>query len=371
MQGFLVDPEEVTSSYAYTYCSRRIVESNTCLVYATTEIEVAPLVPPFSYNNLCSSVVLTSYIPVFLFVYSFQILVPIVYICLFTTTPYSSVPKVFQKVIQGVFWPAHWRRKDVETGTSEGNDRCAEPVKLLKPERIISSDVLNHLLVFFTFGICSPFLSLAVVLAASLKQYMWAMLLGRFLDLRADSTSTSVSASTSDSVVAVTAPAPAPAVTGEHAREEGSVASLGGGGGDDDATAALGVACVPILTTVVTHCVWPIVWTSSLFFSFLCWDILGDAVSWRRSLWAPVLVWSVPLCLLLSSRASLLLCPTGGSSGSSRGGRSASEANMISMRRLRRHKATSSIFDKNNKNNHKSMEENSNPLHSEASDRNS
>ena len=333
-----MDPAEVTSTYAYTYCDRQIVASNTCLLYATTDIEVAPLIPPYSYNNLCSSVLLTSYIPVFLLVYSIQILVPIVYICLFTTTMYTSVPKLLRKVIQGVFWPDYWLKNETVTdmsaggGPTQAQEGRAEPVKLLKAERIISSDILSHLLLFFTFGMCSPFLSLAIVLAASLKQRMWIMLLGRFLALRAD-------------------------LNPPHGNDDST--SVGdtrndAGADTDAATSALGAACVPVLDKV-THCVWPIIWTSTGFFSLLGWDILGDTLPWRQSVLAPVLIWSITVCLLLASKARRILCPA---SSSSSGGRSASDANMISMGRLGN--TTLSVFHQNSSEG--SEEVNCNPL---------
>ena len=93
-----------------------------------------------------------------------------------------------------------------------------------------------------------------------------------------------------------------------------------------DATVALSIACIPILEKV-THCVWPIIWTSSLFFAFLIWDILGDVWDWSRSVWAPLLTLSVPAGVWVYSFARAHWC-------SARGhvvGRSASDANMISM----------------------------------------
>jgi hypothetical protein len=340
-----VDPDAVVSSYAYTYCDQRLVSSSDCFAYKTTDVEVTPLVPPFSYNNLCSSVVLTNYIPVFIFVYSIQLLVPMVYICFFTSTTYPSLPNVIKKMIHGVFWPQYWRKDagsapSLTDKASSGEKRerirddfgsgpnCAQPNKLLKADRIISSDILNHLLLFFTFGLCSPFLSLAIVLAASLKQYMWVMLLGRFLDMRAPRTKapedTSAPGTTVETEVGGSCSASESGWSGKG--ESGGHGDGDGDGDGDDATVALSIACIPILEKV-THCVWPIIWTSSLFFAFLIWDILGDAWDWSRSVWAPLLTLSVPAGVWVYSFARAHWC-------SARGhvvGRSASDANMISM----------------------------------------
>lgn len=352
---------------------------------------MAPLIPPFSYNNLCSSVVLTSYIPVFLFVYSIQIIVPIVYVCFFTSITYASVPNAFQKVIQGVFWPAHWEKREAgnvgETGTTVTSDtsvagvdsscpsadrreddrgvgdmqNCAEPFKLLKADRIISSDILNHLLLLCTYGMCSPFLSLAIVLSASLKQCMWVMLLGRFVDMRGGDGGDGIAdyhprgqdnaRNTAGSVAVKLGSANVHELSsGGSGSGEVFVSGVGTGAGTDacvdHAIVALGVACVPILD-IVTHCVWPIIWSSAVFFSFLSWDILGDALSWKFSLLAPLLTMSIPVCLWLSLKARVVLCSYNGAGAG--GGRSASEANVIAMGRL-------------DKTNNKSMEVICNPL---------
>jgi hypothetical protein len=43
-----------------------------------------------------------------------------------------------------------------------------------------------------------------------------------------------------------------------------------------------------------------------VFFAFVCWDMAGDVVGWRKSFWAPVTVLLFPLLLLgcLRLRAS-------------------------------------------------------------------
>lgn len=262
LQGFLLDPDEVSSTYSYSFCYRRVVASSECVSYGTRTVDVAPLVPPFSYNNLCSSVVLTSYVPVFLLVYAVHIVLPAVHLAVFATvaTP-TRFPPAVRAVVLGVFWPDYWRSGAAAEGGGGDDQACATPMQLLKANRIMSSDVLNHLLVLFTFGLCSPFLAIAIVFAVGLKLQLWTLLLGRFVARR------------------------------EQARV----------GGGDLALLALSEACVP-MREKLTHCVWPVLWTSALFFSCLAWDVLGDAMAWRDAVWAPVATLAVPAGLWLYDR---------------------------------------------------------------------
>ena len=90
-----MDPPEVSSTYEYTYCQGLGVDSegnSACVIYAVADVAVAPLIPPYSYNNLCSSIMLTGFIPVYIFVYAVNMLVPLWYVCVFTSVPYTSLP---------------------------------------------------------------------------------------------------------------------------------------------------------------------------------------------------------------------------------------------------------------------------------------
>ena len=68
-QGLIQEPHEVYSSYTYSYCYVSIVVNDTsaCLESIIKEVDIAALIPPFNYNYQCGSVVLTSYIPVFIY----------------------------------------------------------------------------------------------------------------------------------------------------------------------------------------------------------------------------------------------------------------------------------------------------------------
>jgi hypothetical protein len=275
------------STYEYEYCAYlvNLADGTTsCRDYALAEVEVAPLVPPFSYNNLCSSVLLTSFIPVFILVCALQLLLPLVQVCLFASSKYTHFPKPLRKVLFGIFWPEYWRKDNSSSVVSGAVDEkepseLAEPLLLLKASRIISTDILNPLLVLCTFGICSPFLALIMLVSVSLKHYMWVLFLGRFVHTRITATMASFGATNRNTEVDTSS------MSVQHRQV-----------GEDHALVALSAACVPILD-IVTRCVWPVIWSSSLFFAFLCWDVLSDEVGWRKALWAPVGVLCLPVCL--------------------------------------------------------------------------
>ena len=69
IQGLIEEPHEVFSSYAFSYCYVPIVVNDTsaCLESIVRLVDVAPLIPPFNYNYQCSNVLLTNYIPVFIY----------------------------------------------------------------------------------------------------------------------------------------------------------------------------------------------------------------------------------------------------------------------------------------------------------------
>jgi len=207
------------------------------------------------YNNLCTSTILTSYIPVYVFVYTIQLLVSILVVVVLTSVEYTSLPAWLQKGLHGVFWPGHEWVSDLLV-----------PRDLLKATEIISFDILSHLAVFVTFGISCPYLAVILIFSVCLKLYMWRMIIGRFVYSRTSPNSEAVS-------------------------------SMGGfKESGDDGLSLLSLACLPILD-MLEDCMRPIVLSSAVFFSFICWDMAGDEVNWRVAIWAPASVLLVPVVL--------------------------------------------------------------------------
>lgn len=256
----MVPPTEVKSQYDYTYCAYTIFDGfvSYCGEEATRTVYVSPLRPPFSYNNLCTSTILTNYIPVYVFVYAIQLLVIVLQVTVLASVKYTSLPKLLQRGLHGVFWPNH-----------EWVSSRVEPRGILKATEIVSFDILNHLAVFLTFGISSPYLALILIISVCLKLYMWRVVIGRFTYVRS----------------------PPSIDCGQIAVDDGMCGSEG-----DSGLSTLSVACLPILDMLEDN-IWPIVVSSSMFFAVICWDMAGDKVDWIGSLWAPVIVLLIPLFL--------------------------------------------------------------------------
>ena len=144
---------------------------------------------------------------------------------------------------------------------------------MLRTDEIVLSDVLGHMLVLLTFGLCSPFLSASILLTVFWSQKMWVMVLGRFVHDHLGLASVSCGDNTS---VALRC-------------------------NNDSALLTLSHACLPILF-LVSEFVWPMMWSSASFFAFLCWDVVGDEAGMVAAVWAPALVLSISLCLWMCER---------------------------------------------------------------------
>ena len=150
----------------------------------------------------------------------------------------------------------------------------AHPTLLLKNKFMVSTDVLYHVAILCTFGICSPFLAAIITICLIMKLLTWVMLLGRFLSFR---------------------------FSRIHGQDDGyaekrssiQMRSFSTMGGDnyrpksekiviDNAIAALSEGCISIIE-VFDVAIWPIIWSSCLFFATLTFDIAADEVVSARS----------------------------------------------------------------------------------------
>jgi len=265
LQGILFASDEVESQYDYYYCYLGHIVDGVfhCGLESKRTVYISPLRPPFLYNNLCTSTILTSYIPVYLFVYAIQLLVSVLLVVVLTSIEYTSLPAWLRKGLHGVFWPGH-----------EWISDSTKPRDLLKATEIISFDILNHLAVFVTFGISSPYLALILIFSVCLKLYIWRLIIGRFVYARSCESSE-------------------------------TVCDIGGCQQSGDVgLASLSSACLPVMD-MLEGCMRPIVLSSAVFFACVCWDLAGDEVDWRGSIWAPVTVLMVPVvlwCVLEAAR---------------------------------------------------------------------
>ena len=85
--------------------------------YATVEVDSASVIPPFIYNNQCTSVLLTSYIPVIIIGSAIQLLlcftIPLVFIKLEKILLNHEI-LVYKSFIKGIFWTEFWLNSNAD-----------------------------------------------------------------------------------------------------------------------------------------------------------------------------------------------------------------------------------------------------------------
>ena len=179
---------QLCTPYSYRTCDLYTTLENGethCTLYGKTYVESVPLVPPFTYNNQCGSVVLTSYIPVLLLGYAIQLMLTFLALAFLTYVPYGLLSSFVRNMLHGIILlvvcPEYW----LQEGDASIRNRAilsADPTILLKICTIFCNDVFNNWLMMMTFGLCSPVLVVAIACAVVLKMSlcMWTLLLGRF-----------------------------------------------------------------------------------------------------------------------------------------------------------------------------------------------
>lgn len=263
-QGLLIAADPVSTPYTYEECSATLfLQTNICLEHHSVQMDSAPVTPSFTYSNQCSSVLLTSYLPVLVLGFSIQLMIcfikPVVFILAGSVVDTGALLRL--KVCKGVLWPQHWARS---AWTSEKRAALEkDPSLLLNPKSILCFDVLSNLNVILTFGLCSPILAFAAMCAVLAKMHMWRLLVGRFTR----------------------------ELIGDHDSD----------GGCNLALLVLGDMHFPLMR-VLRRSFWLIAVSSSVFFSFVCWDIASDDVGWRQALWLPITTLCFPVLLWALSR---------------------------------------------------------------------
>jgi hypothetical protein len=239
----------VTIPYEYRYCSISELDG-TCATYEREEVDSVPLIPPFTYNNQCASVILTSYIPVLILGYSIQF-----FLCFALPTLLIHIENIVDiktiaqsGLFDGILWPRFWlRSSDAEILSRNEFILETNPVVMLNTRAFFCFEFLNNLVILSTFGLCSPILACAIVCVVVVKMNMRLLLLGRFTSI----------------------------VSGED--NESTHSSL----------IALGDLYTPV-SDVLRRSFRIIAGSSAIFISLVSWDIAADDVSWLDSVWIPI-----------------------------------------------------------------------------------
>lgn len=284
-----MQPDPITSSYQFKECLNfsRFPSGLICTLYRISIVNLAPFIPSFSYNYMCGSTLLAAYLPVYLYVYTFQLLRPLLSTLLLTQyLPYRRLPPWLRKKFPGVLWPHHWlaRKRDHLPGTSYPQEYPL-PSLLLNMDNIMTNH-MQDLLILLTFGLCCPLL--AVVIGFSIKISIWQvrLIIGRFVFERRSLPLIEVKESLPSSPLWPSTPSPSvvTAIPIASSLEQ-----------PENISASQSDISLIALTTVISdlgrsyhQILWVLVWSSCVFWAFICWDIGGDEAGWDNCYWLPL-----------------------------------------------------------------------------------
>jgi Leucine-rich repeat (LRR) protein len=274
-QRLLIPPDDITSSYSYQECSVIRIESagdTSCLLYTFTIMDPLQITPPFSYSYQCGSTILVSYIPVYLYSVSLQLVS--LFMLLGIALSSCSLPEAWlTRWISPIQWPLPLLHKLLDKRLSQGRPPSS---RLLDPHQIVSNVVSNTVLLL-SFGLCSPVLACYITLSTCVTGWCWSMLVGRFVACRLHD-----AAATLDPCAAN----PTSLARDPEEDKRGEVAP-GGAVAEDPYLTHLEHQLRGVDSSLVV-CKWPIISTSCFFVTMLCWDMVGDEVGWEKGLWVPV-----------------------------------------------------------------------------------
>jgi hypothetical protein len=107
LQRLLVPPEKISSSYSYQKCRyfSLSLDEFTCLLYIQIPMSALSLTPPFTYSYQCGSTLLTTYIPIYMYSMSLQLLSIFLKLFFFFSSHQPQYPQWFLKNFPGLYWP--------------------------------------------------------------------------------------------------------------------------------------------------------------------------------------------------------------------------------------------------------------------------
>lgn len=323
-------PEPISSLYSYEDCTRSVLKLVSglfvCEELGQFTVDVPPLTPPFSYNYGCSSVILTSYIPVYIYMYALLAVAPLVVMLFGLSSDYSWFPAWIQARFPGILWPLHWSMEgssglsdssqsvvcalhaaqrvrttsdmssssevSVESDVSDPRvlKQSAEPKLVINVVSIVTN-LMHNIYILSTFGLCSPYLAVVIVICNTSHIVLWKILLGRFVICR-------VVKSSEDERKRSASKSRDRAVSHDtfldfnvHELMEQNTST------HDAALITLSDALYEA-RGVFAICIWPILVCSSVFFMFVSADIAGDRLSWRGGQLVPVFLCAAPLLFM-------------------------------------------------------------------------
>ena len=270
IQGLFVQPNEVTASYSYSPDCAITGYSHTgesvCTEVNDVYVEVAGLVPPFSYNYQCTSVLLTAYIPVFIYTYSLQVIAPFLFLYALCYLDYNKIPKRWSRMIPGILFPDNWSKDSTSKGFRSDMLKVVSSKRLYNV-KTVTSNMIHNIIILMTFGLCSPMLALLIGASSHFIISTWQILIARFVHYRFYQLKRIANNRNLD-----------------PGQRDYSLKCMGRLAGE-----AKGL---------IRLCLYPYVFFSCFFIGCLAWDMAGDRVGWRKALRLPLLSF-ILLCVLL------------------------------------------------------------------------
>jgi hypothetical protein len=285
-----VKSDPITSSYQFKECLNfsRYPSGLLCTAYRIAAIDLAPFIPSFSYNYLCGSTLLAAYLPVYLYVYTLQLITPFLSTVLLTQyLPYHRLPPWLRRKFPGVLWPHHWLAQNRYRNHTQEEASPQErplPSLLLRMDNIMTSH-MQDILILLTFGLCCPLLAIVIGLSINISIWQVRLVVGRFVFLRNPSLKNfKVEENSSSSPPWAIRPSPVASscLASTSLRPESVSVS------QSDLSLIALTAVISDLGRSYHQVLWVLVWSSCVFWAFLCWDISGDEVGWNQCYWIPL-----------------------------------------------------------------------------------
>lgn len=152
------------STYTLKLCSG-YNQDNSCYDYMNSK-QFTELIPPFTYNNTCVSSTLVNYIPILVYTYVINTLLPIVMYFISVLDRSKFSPKIILLLSWAVQWPA--------------NNESYTPKDIPKVAVFMSHQIMN-LCVLVTFGLTSPVLAVVILMAIYTESLLLQIRINKFL----------------------------------------------------------------------------------------------------------------------------------------------------------------------------------------------
>ena len=213
LNGLIVGEEAVSASFVSTYedynfkiqanvKSYAILSYNTPTIESNTSTKIfqSLLTPAWSYSYVCSSSIIRSYAPLFLFSYTiFGILIPAFNYIVLYASACGYTNSIWKKINSIFFVSTIWSStiyddlKLVKVGMSSRKiddlhqaniSNMYQTIVRMRP-LFLSTSVIGHLFLHFsmllTFGLTTPWLAVIICITILNEALIWRIIIGRYL----------------------------------------------------------------------------------------------------------------------------------------------------------------------------------------------